>query len=335
MQRTTSPLDATDRATLRVFLRRERLYAFLNLLWTFSAMAPVVVMHLLDAGAPLTLTVTAVAVSAGIWQMTRFYQRYSRLAPLREAWSAGWKYTTRGALSGVERVQPGCLRYQVDGRALVMRPLAAPLELADVPEGLRITRFEHAPAADVVLYWMPLGKERGALLGVDYPALPAAERAEVDMDDAAVARSGWQVRDLVILSGVGMVFVLSSTLASDGFGLTQLLLPLCIAALAGAAIYALNRKRKRRLRQDRARMTVVRGAVSEVLDGRVRTGGRMTRNIWYRVGGMLVSPGSALRGPVAIGTPVVLEYLASNDHGYGGQLVSFSAAEREARAERA
>lgn len=40
-------------------------------------MAPAVVVHLLDAGAPLTLTVTAVAVSAGIWQMARFYQRYS------------------------------------------------------------------------------------------------------------------------------------------------------------------------------------------------------------------------------------------------------------------
>lgn len=323
MQFNKRPLDDDDRLTLRVFLRRERLAATLHLLSAFSAAAPAVVVGLLDAGAPLTLTVAAASVGVAAWQLSRFHARHTMLAPLRGALSAGWKYAVRGTLSGVDIAQPGHLRYRVDGRALVMRPLAAPLDLVDPTAQLHISRFEHVPATEVELHWMPLRDGQGALLRVDHPALPPPERVDVEMCGSAVERSGWQVRQLAGLLAVALAFVILMTVASYGFSASQLLQTLGIAGLTAGAVYALNRARIRRLRRDCPDMTVVRGVITEVLEGRERAGRRTRRHTWYRVGGMLISPGTALRGRVTVGSPVVLEYLASNEHGYGGQLVDF------------
>ncbi|MDR6990642.1 hypothetical protein [Luteimonas sp. 3794] len=325
MQCISSPLDDTDRATLHVVLRRERHYAFMHLLGAFGAAAPAIVVAFLDTGLPLALTVAAVATGVCAWQLRRFFHWRTTSARLRRALAMGMKSTTQGALSGVEVVQPGHLRYRVDGDVLILRPLAAPLEQADTAAHMHVTRFEHVPATDVVLHWVPLTARRGALLGVEYSALPAPERVEVTMDAAAVERSGWQVRQLAILLSVGLLVVILISITNYGFGLHQLLQTLGIAAGAGAVIFACNRVRVRRLLRGGTQMTVVRGVVSEVLSARVRAGRRTLHHTWYRVGNMLVCPPTSMRGAIGVGSPVTLEYIASDAPGLAGTLVSLSA----------
>lgn len=315
MEQIQASMTAGDGTALQAFLRSQRQLQKLDALAILAALLPAVVL-LVRSWPPSMPTVAMLLAAIGFagWRLRATLQRRRRCGPLRHALVEGRKQLTRGRLTAIDAVQPGYLAYRLVGGALTLHPLTTPLDLPETTTRMRITGLQHVLTdRDVVLHWLSFGPERGVLLQVEYPALPAVQRHDMPIDDAVLQRASWRGRELLGVLAIVFPVLLLIVLGPGGFSWPLVLQTLAIGGIALVVIAACLALWRRRVAHRQSRVSVLRGSVTEVLGARISSGRHVRHDTWYRVGAMLVCPGAALDGVAAVGSLVRIEVL----HGEG------------------
>lgn len=328
MDHAQQPLTPDERIAMRAFLREQRLYMRIELVFLSLGLLAVVVLLLSASGAWMPLALLMLLGGLGLWRAPRLLTHRRELRPIRDALTGGMKTVTCGALQAVSAVQPDRVLYRIAGGSLTLRLLGG-FDLGS--PGMRIGHVEqrqihalaHMAAPSVTAHWLQADDGQGFVLRVDYAGEPQAASAATVADAAAIDRAAGELRSSMRWMMGVLALLWGVTSALNGFSPSVALQSLAILGGAAGIMLLGVRLWPRRVADRQPDMDVLTGAISEILVfENTRPGRSATRNRehWYRIGGVLLRAGPTWPGTLRIGQVLRLELL----HGEGSGGTRFS-----------